>query len=384
MVKRTFYKQIGLIIEKVLIICYNYKKIQGNKMSDKECRSLANRQIVTQSNSLINGKYVLSDIQQKLILIAISQIDSVNDTQFYKYSCTVSELEKMLEIKINHKQFRESCEDLFKKPIRILKGRSWELYSWFQSIKYINDENRFEFKISNDLVPYLLQLRDNFTKFQLGQALKFSGKYTIRFYQFLMQIRNMKKKLIKFNIAELCELLELPKSLRIYKDFRIKVLEPSLKEINTKSDIKAVYKPIRTGRKYTHIELSWEHKQNSISQTFNARAVKRQNIKTRKEIKNQEFSNQFYGEKFFYKDEIYQIRTIEKIENSEEIRVNCEKLDINISYNERFFSITFLNIDALKGEIERYKINNQKGDKSQEVQAIFQKLEKATQNNKLN
>lgn len=265
-----------------------------------KCKNIGNRQIVVQSNNLINGKYELTDIQQKIILLAISQIDSINDKQFYKYSCTVAELEKILNIKINHKQFRESCEDLFKKPIRILNKRGWELYGWFQSIKYIDAESRFEFRMSDDLIPYLLQLKESFTKFELSQAIQFDGKYTTRFYQFAMQVKNQEKREVKFNLIELYELLQLPKSLRIFGDFKRKVLDPSIKEINKKTNIKAKFEPIKTGRKYTDLILSWSYKKTEQTTKARKKAKIKYTNKQLEKYKNIEFArNELYGVKFY-------------------------------------------------------------------------------------
>lgn len=270
-----------------------------------KCKNIGNRQIVVQSNSLINSKYELTDIQQKIILLAISQIDSINDKQFYKYSCTVAELEKLLNIQINHKQFRESCEDLFKKPIRILNKKGWELYGWFQSIKYIDAESRFEFRISDDLIPYLLQLKESFTKFELSQAIQFDGKYTTRFYQFAMQVKNQEKREVKFNLIELYELLQLPKSLKDYRHFRVKVLEPSIKEINKKTDIKAKFEPIKTGRKYTDLILLWSYKK--TEQTNKAR--KKAKIKyTNKQL--EKFKGVEFARKGLFKTELYICKNI--------------------------------------------------------------------------
>lgn len=325
-----------------------------------ECKNLSNRNIVVQSNSLINGKYELTDIQQKLILLAISQVDSKNDTKFNRYSCTVSELEKLLNVKINHKQFRESCEDLFKKPIRILNQKGWELYSWFQSIKYIDAESRFEFRISDDLIPYLLQLKENFTKLELKQAIQFDGKYTTRFYQFAMQVKNQEKKEVKFLLADLYKLLQLPKSLRVYKDFRIYVLEPSIKEINQKTDIKISYEPIKKGRAYAEIILKWQY--NKTAQTQKARQTKKFNLK------------QYEGKEFLYWDNIYQI---------EYVQINIEKDRIEVIYKDHdelvradFSALKEIDIAIKKAEIrkEDMRKNPQKYEKTDRSEEFFNKM----------
>ena len=99
-------------------------------MSDEIVKGLTNRAVAVQSNSMINSKYSLDPTQQKLILLAIAQIKTA-DEKFFKYSCSVSELEERLGVQIQHKQLKESCLDLFKKPLYIKKPRGWIACNWF-------------------------------------------------------------------------------------------------------------------------------------------------------------------------------------------------------------------------------------------------------------
>jgi plasmid replication initiation protein len=243
-------------------------------MSDEVVKSLSNRAVAVQSNSMINSKYELSEVQQKLILLAIAQIKT-DDEKFFKYSCSVAELEERLGVEIKHRQFRDTCEDLFKKPIRINNGRSWKLFNWFSSMQYIDEEARFEFKISDDLIPYLLNLKKHFTAYNIEQALFFKGKYTTRFYQFLIQAQHQQAKKRTFALEELYELLQLPPTFREYKHFKSKVLEPSLAEINAKSDIKAAYEPTKKLRKKVlEITIYFDFKDVLEAKTQRATAAK--------------------------------------------------------------------------------------------------------------
>lgn len=277
-------------------------------MSNEVVKSLTSRAIAVQSNSMINSKYSLDPTQQKLILLAIAQIKTA-DGNFFKYSCSVAELEERLGVQIQHKQFRDTCEDLFKKPIRINNGRSWKLFNWFSSMQYIDEEARFEFKISDDLIPYLLKLKENFTTFNIEQALKFSGKYTTRFYQFLIQAQNQRAKKRTFELEELYELLQLPPTLRgDFSKFKIKVLEPSLAEINAKSDIKASYEPTKKLRKKVlEITIYFDFKDVLEAKTQRATAAK--NFK------------KYAGREFVYFGALLKIDYIQ--ENEEKYRIEA-------------------------------------------------------------
>lgn len=296
-------------------------------MSNEVVKSLSNRAVAVQSNSMINSKYSLDPTQQKLILLAIAQI-KVADEKFFKYSCSVAELEERLGVQIQHKQFRDTCEDLFKKPIRINNGRSWKLFNWFSSMQYIDEEARFEFKISDDFIPYLLKLKENFTTFNIEQALKFSGKYTTRFYQFLIQAQHQQAKKRTFALEELYELLQLPPTLSRFDNFRLKVLEPSLAEISAKSDIKAAYEPTKKLRKKV-LEITIYFDFKDVIEAKTEKAVKANSFK------------KYAGKKFLYFDALLTIDYVR--ENAEEKRIEAIYTnDIGEQRRADFPSIAYL------------------------------------------
>ncbi|HDX6270432.1 TPA: replication initiation protein, partial [Campylobacter fetus subsp. venerealis] len=213
------------------------KKIDKNEIV--EVRNLSDRKVVTQANAMINSKYTLNLSEQRLILFAIAQIDSVNDESFFKFSCTVRELEKELGIELKESRLKDLAMNILKKPLLIKEGINWIACNWFSSFKYYGGEARMEFKISDDLVPYLLKLKEKFTTYSLEVAIQFQGKYTTRFYEFCMQVRNQNKKEIIFELDFLYELLQLPKTMRAFGQFKRDVLDPSINEINEKTEIKA-------------------------------------------------------------------------------------------------------------------------------------------------
>ena len=233
------------------------KKIDKNEIV--EVRNLSNRNTITQANAMINSKYTLNLSEQRLILFAIAQIDSVNDESFFKFSCTVKELEKELSIELKESRLKDLAVNILKKPLLIKEGINWIACNWFSSFKYYGGEARIEFKISDDLVPYLLKLKEKFTTYSLEIAIQFQGKYTTRFYEFCMQVKNQDKKEISFELDFLYELLQLPKTMRVWGQFKRDVLDLSINEINEKTEIKANYEAIKTGRKYTNLILSWEY-----------------------------------------------------------------------------------------------------------------------------
>lgn len=267
----------------------------------QEPRSLTNRQVIAQHNGVISGRYELTEAEQKIILLAIAQVDSKNDDEFITFKATIPELEKRLNTTLHQGQLKETCRKLMQRVVYIENDQGdWKMFHWISRAEYFKGANTIEFKISDEMKPYLLKLKGNFTKLQIENAIKFNGKYTTRFYQFLMKLQNTTERKEKYELSELYKMLMLPKSLKTFGNFRMYVLDPSIDEINEKSDIKASYEIGKTGRKYTSIILSYAPK--STEQTTKARqkAQRKYSNKQLEKFNGVEFAqNGLFGFKFY-------------------------------------------------------------------------------------
>lgn len=266
----------------------------------KEPRNITNRQVVAQSNNILGARYELTETEQKIILLAIAQVDSINDDEFFIYRVTIPELEKFLGVELKQQQLKETCKRLMQRVVTIDTPKGWRMFQWINRAEYFNGENAIEFKISDDIKPYLLKLKGNFTKLQLENAIKFNSKYTIRFYQFLMKLQNTTERKERYELDDLYKMLMLPKSMQVFGNFRQYVLDPSIKEINAKTEIKASYEIGRTGRKYTNITLSYTTKQTEKTTEARRKAMKKYTNKQLEKFKGVEFARSgLYGMEFY-------------------------------------------------------------------------------------
>lgn len=179
--------------------------------------------------------------------------------------------------------------DLFKKPLSVRNEQGWLALSWFSSIEYKQGQAKVEFEISPKLKPYLLNLQNKFTKIQLEIAIKFSGKYTTRFYQFLMKLQNTSERKEIYKLSELYDMLVLPKSLRNFGSFKLRVLSPSLAEINEKTSIKADFEIVKNGKKYDSIILSYADKQTQKTSKARVATMRKFDNRRLSKYKNVEF-----------------------------------------------------------------------------------------------
>jgi len=217
---------------------------------------MKNRNVVKQDYRLINGRYKLNTSEIKFILTAIAQID-VDDDDFQEYEIKVSELEQRLQTEQNETRLKQFAKRLLSKPLEIPTDDGWAVFNWFSKIQYVRGQAKFIVRIDKDLKPYLLELKKRFVKYNLKYILPLTSNYSIRIYQLLKEYQKLEKR--TFTVTELQELLQVPKSLKIYNRFKEKVLKVAHEELKEHCDIyfeKIDYKlgtEIKQGKKVTEI-----------------------------------------------------------------------------------------------------------------------------------
>ena len=107
--------------------------------------------------------------------------------------------------------------------------------SWIDKAYIYKKSGQVKIRLDEDLKPYLISLRDNYTQFPLSVILQMRSKYGIALYQ-LLKSYLFKSKVISFNIEDLKEILDCS-SYNNFTNFKKKVLEPALNDINSYSDL---------------------------------------------------------------------------------------------------------------------------------------------------
>ena len=132
-----------------------------------------------------------------------------------------------------------------------------EVYtSWLAAGHYYVGEGRFRCRFSPELRSVLTDLHKHRTEMDLSVLLALGGgNYAHRLYTLAKSWESAKGWIA--SIEELRGQLGVPEGAysRI-ADFQIKCLDYPLKSINSTSDIRLEYKPIKRGRKITHIAFT--------------------------------------------------------------------------------------------------------------------------------
>ena len=208
-------------------------------------------QSVFKSNDLIQkSRFNLSLQEQKILLYLISQITPY-DEDFQLYEFSVSDFCRICGMSPtaggNYTELKSAIKSICDKSLWIQLAEGEEtLLRWIEK-PYINKRSgTIKIRLDKDMKPFLLQLKENFTSYELIFTLKFSSKYSIRLYELICSIHYHDLETYKRNygLDELRQLLG-AENYTTWQALKERVLVPAMNEINKFSDKNLSINPIK-------------------------------------------------------------------------------------------------------------------------------------------
>lgn len=235
------------------------KKIQQIEIYERD-------RYVVKANELIQkSRFNLTLQQQKIVLYLISQIER-NDKEFKLYSFSIQQFCKVCGINYtsgkNYNDLKEAIKEIAQKVlwIKLPNGKETTV-RWIEKAYIDRNTGTIEIRLDEDMKPYLLQLRDNFTQYELVWTLQFNSKYSIRLYELIKSIHyhDLDPYERTYDIDELKRLLD-AETYKTYQHFKDRALQVAVDEINSTSDKLVSFVPIKDGRAVKKIQLHIESK----------------------------------------------------------------------------------------------------------------------------
>jgi len=228
---------------------------------DKEQKLLIemrNHKVVKSNNLIQKSHFQLTLQEQKIILYLISKIKpNDNNFDFIDQDFIIVEFCKICGIDHdngkNYKNLKNTIKTLANKSAWISKDADTDtLIRWINKATISKKSGTIKIRLDEELKPYLLLLKEQFTQYELLYILAMQSQYSIRLYELLKSYEYQKRK--TFKIDELKRLLSAENYDR-FVDFKRYVLIISMREINELSDLNVTYELTKTGRKFTDINF---------------------------------------------------------------------------------------------------------------------------------
>ena len=241
------------------------KKInQGEQMEISIKRDYA----VVKHNFLVQkSRYDLTLAEQRALAYIVSLIKptiatsaTYNVPYQLEYEFDIWEYAKICGLESDGGMLYQTTKNLLKGlMIKImyieLSNGDEDMITWFTRVRTNKRSGKAIVEINKYLVPYLFDLQNDYTIFDLLNILAMKSQYSIRIYE-LMRSHTYQKTVV-YDTARLKKMLMIDDSKAYvrFNNVKQRILEPAMAEINKYTDLAVSYEPITKGRKVVKIQF---------------------------------------------------------------------------------------------------------------------------------
>ena len=228
----------------------------------------ARNYIVSKSNSIVQkSRYELSVPEQRAIAYICSMIkpievmDRAKGNPFQlEYEFDILEYAKVCDISADNGRVYEETKTLLKGLITkvmwlTLEDGTETTVNWVNKVWTNKRSGKAKIRLDEDMTPYLFDLQEKFTSYGLYNILKMKSQYSIRLFEILKSYEWQKSK--TFEVDELKRLLMVEdiKTYDNFNNFKVKVLDRAIEEINALTDLRVSMEQITKGRKVEKVKF---------------------------------------------------------------------------------------------------------------------------------
>jgi plasmid replication initiation protein len=219
-------------------------------------------ELVVKDNALINASYNLSLVEQRLILLAIVITRRHHHNMEWDFL-----LGKPIEISASdyieafdvsrqtaYEALQTASKTLFQRQFSYqergeVKGIWYKTSRWVSDIAYMNETATVSFTFAPAVLPLITQLEKHLTSYELQQVASLNSSYAVRLYEILIAWRTTGKT-PQISLEDLRNKLGVINGeYERMSNFKNRVLDYSIEQINEHTDIKASYEQHKQGRK---------------------------------------------------------------------------------------------------------------------------------------
>ena len=268
---------------------------------------------VRHHNAITTARYEYSELQLDIFFYLLSQLRKESPDKVYEI--IVKDLSNLTGKEYHYAYLREATEQMGSRIFEVETDQSLKQMWMFDRVEYMKGTGRIQIEFTNSIRPYLFELKDNFTSFQLYSALRLSSKYAKRIYAICSQWKDIGETK-KTTIQELKKMLYVVDSKGNEKfkqigEFKRFVLDESVRQINERTDLHISYTLEKQGRSFKSIAFQVKSQPLSVSPQIAATDLSNNNAPTG--INDQQAHN---ARLFIEKINIKDARIVAQIMNS--------------------------------------------------------------------
>ena len=227
------------------------------------------KELVSKSNVLIEANYMLNIVPQRLIVLAIlkarNQGDLSNVGGLHRITAIEYQTHFGCALPMAYESLKSACKSLYESEFVWIgedeDGDPQKINTRFVQQAIYNDGKGYvEVMFSNGIIPLITRLSREYTEYELIQIRNLNSVYALRIFEMLMQWRIVGKTPV-IAIGDLRDRLGIADhQYKVMSNFKARVLDLAINEINEHTDITASYKQHKAGKVITGFTFTFKQK----------------------------------------------------------------------------------------------------------------------------
>ncbi|EGO5829946.1 RepB family plasmid replication initiator protein [Enterococcus faecalis] len=280
-------------------------KNEHNQKQVKILNELSKRKVV-EHNSLITSIAKMDKTPLKMFELAVSCIDTEEPPKDHTVYLSKAELFSFFKVSDNdkHSRFKLAVENMQKQAFFKIKekkehGFEFENIVPIPYVKWTDYHDEVTIRFSPEIMPYLINLKQNFTQHALSDLAELNSKYSIILYRWLSMNYNQYEhysykggrreeqvESYRNPTISMRELREMTDTINEYQDFRNFdkwVLKKPLEEINEHTSFNVTYEKVKKGRSIDSIVFHITEKRRADDNSYKLEDKTYKEVKVEKE-----------------------------------------------------------------------------------------------------
>lgn len=216
--------------------------------------------MVVKSNSLVQASYELTTAEIRLLDIALRELTEFTDDEkiiaiVQGFEVTAGQYAEYCNVDINtaYDALSKASKTLFKREFSYAVEETKQVRKimhsrWLSQVNYIENMGKVELFFTPELVNLSGQLKKNFTRLHLVYKAPLTSQYAHRLYEMMLQWRST-TTVPSIRYVELRDRFGIKDDeYKRMSNFKSRVLDPAIKQINEHTDITVTYEQYKQGR----------------------------------------------------------------------------------------------------------------------------------------
>ena len=227
-------------------------------MGTTPAKAAADNYLIAKGNELLEASSPLSLDEHRLVLSAIAKVDPRRALVQKRITITAQDYAESwgIDTKTAYGQLKAAADNLYNQTIIFDTAGEHRELRWVQEkVHYKKGAGQVTLIFSDGVLPYLTELRRNFTSYQQRHIRHLRSAHSVRLYELLVRFAD--KGFRRFaDLDDFRFRMDIAGRYPVYKDLRKRVLDPAVAELCAHTDLDVAYIPTKRGRRVVGLEFS--------------------------------------------------------------------------------------------------------------------------------